>query len=34
MFQKIVVEIIWKNAVRPDGPQMTTEHGICAFHAG
>jgi len=25
---------MWKNAVYPDGPQMTTCYGARAFHAG
>ena len=28
-----VYEIMWKNAVKPDSPQMTI-YGACARHAG
>jgi hypothetical protein len=28
-----VCEIIWKNAVQPDKPQMTIYYGACAVHA-
>ena len=29
-----VYEIMWKNIVEPDGPQMAVEHGACALHRG
>jgi hypothetical protein len=29
-----VYEIMWKNTVEPERPQMTTEYGACALHAG
>ena len=27
-------EIMWKFTVQQDRPQMTTQHGDCALHAG
>jgi hypothetical protein len=27
-------EIIWKNMVQPERPQMTVEYGACTLHAG
>jgi len=30
----IVYEIIWKNIVEPDSPQMAIYHCACAWHAG
>jgi len=27
-------EIIWKNKVEPDRPQMTIKYDACALHAG
>jgi hypothetical protein len=29
-----VYEIMSKNVVDPEGPQMTTQYGACALHAG
>jgi hypothetical protein len=29
-----VYEIMWKNVVEPDRPQMTTKYGVCILHAG
>jgi hypothetical protein len=29
-----VCEIMWKNVVQPDKPQMTTQYGAYAMHAG
>jgi hypothetical protein len=31
---RIVYEIMWKNMVQPDRPQMTIKYGGCALHAG
>ena len=31
---RAVYEIIWKNMVNPDGPQMTIQYGACALHTG
>jgi hypothetical protein len=31
---RVVYEIMWKNIVQPDRPQMTTQYGTCALHAG
>jgi hypothetical protein len=27
-------EIMWKNIVEPEGPQMTSQHGAYELHAG
>ena len=27
-------EVMWKNTVQPDRPQMTIQHRACALHAG
>ena len=27
-------EIMWKNDVQPDRPQVTIQHGACHLHAG
>jgi hypothetical protein len=27
-------EIMWKNMVQPDRPQMTVQYGACILHAG
>jgi len=29
-----VCEIMWKNIVQPDRPQMITKYGGCALHTG
>jgi hypothetical protein len=29
-----VYEIMSKNVVQPEGPQMTSQYGACALHAG
>ena len=29
-----IYEIMWKNIVESDGPQMTIEYGACALHVG
>jgi hypothetical protein len=29
-----VCEIMWKNMVQPDSPQMTMQYGACALHSG
>ena len=36
IFPEILVlyEIMWKNTVQPDRPQMTIKYGACALHAG
>jgi hypothetical protein len=31
---RAVCEIMWKNVVEPDRPQMATQHGACALHDG
>jgi hypothetical protein len=31
---RAVYEIMWKNMVEPDKPQMTMKYGSCALHAG
>jgi hypothetical protein len=31
---RAVYEIMWKNIVQPDRPQMTIQHGACALRAG
>jgi hypothetical protein len=35
IFPEILVlyEIMWKNTVQPDRPQMTIKYGACALHA-
>jgi hypothetical protein len=34
-FENLVVhEIMWKNMVQPDRPQMTIQYSVCAVHAG
>jgi hypothetical protein len=30
---RVVYEIMWKNVVEADRPQMTTKRGTCAWHA-
>jgi hypothetical protein len=29
-----VYEIMWKNVVEPDRPQMIIQYGACPLHAG
>jgi len=31
---RAVYEVMWKNMVEPDRPQMTLQYGACALHAG
>jgi hypothetical protein len=31
---RVVYEIVWKNMVGPYRPQMKTQYGACALHAG
>ena len=31
---RVVYEIMWKNMVETDRPQMTIKQGACALHAG
>jgi len=31
---RVVYEIMWKNMVCPDSPEVTTSYGACAFHDG
>jgi hypothetical protein len=31
---RIVYEIMWKNMVETDRPQMAIQYGACAFRAG
>jgi hypothetical protein len=31
---RAVYEIMWKNMVQGNRPQMTIEYGACALHAG
>jgi hypothetical protein len=31
---RAVYEIMWKNMVQPDRPQMTIQYGACALYAG
>jgi hypothetical protein len=31
---RAVYEIMWKNTVQPDRPQMTIQYGACALPAG
>jgi hypothetical protein len=30
----VFYEMMWKNMVQPDRPQMAMLHGACALHAG
>jgi hypothetical protein len=30
---RVVYEIIWKNRVKPDRPEMVIKYGACALHA-
>ena len=30
---RVVCEIMWKNSVEPEAPQMAVKHGACASHA-
>jgi hypothetical protein len=30
----VVHEIMWKNMVQPDRPQMTVQYSVCTLHAG
>jgi len=29
-----IYEIMWRNMVQPDRPQVTIQHGVCALNAG
>ena len=31
---RAVYNVMWKNKVEPNKPQMTTQYGACALHAG
>jgi hypothetical protein len=31
---RAVYEIMWRKLVESERPQMTTQHGACALHAG
>jgi hypothetical protein len=31
---RVVCEVMWKNTVEPDRPQMAIKYGACALHAG
>jgi hypothetical protein len=31
---RAVYEIMWKNTVQPDKPQMAIQYGACGLHAG
>jgi hypothetical protein len=30
---RAVYEVMWKNTVQPDRPQMTMQYGVCSFNA-
>jgi hypothetical protein len=31
---RVVYEIMSKNVLKPEGPQMTSQYGACTLHAG
>jgi len=31
---RAVYEVMWKNNIQPDRPQMAIEYGACALHVG